>query len=269
MRSCGCRSPESRCRGEAQVGAHRAAPREALRVFEGEHVDRGREGAHAGHLGEQGGLRIALLRHLLDLRVQRADLVAELRDDGKHGGKSGPQLSGDTGPGLAGEALGRAGGQAGTERLRDPASVADEAGSARTSALRLRIRARSAWVSALRCAGAQAAPGRDGQPAPGTRRRPDRLGVVGVDQAQLAGVGHDHLVPELREETAHPGRVGAGLEHDAKRDDAGEPAAQRLRPGGDACLLDELTGFDREHRPGCGDRRDQDPRSPAPPGCWW
>ena len=70
-----------------------------------------------------------------------------------------------------------------------------------------------------------------------------RLRVVGVDQAQLARVGHNHLVPELGEQATHPGRVGAGLEHDAQGFGAAEAAAQRLRPGGKPCLLDDLTGF--------------------------
>ncbi|GAB4254633.1 MAG: hypothetical protein Kow00122_12720 [Thermoleophilia bacterium] len=98
-------------RAQSQVGTDRTALREALGVFHGEDVDRGGEGADARHLGKKSGLRVALPGHLFDLRVESADLVGELRDDGEDRRQRGGEFLGDAGPGFPGEDVACAGGQ--------------------------------------------------------------------------------------------------------------------------------------------------------------
>ena len=46
---------------------------------------------------------------------------------------------------------------------------------------------------------------------------PVGLALVLVDESKLARIRHEHLVPEVFKESAHPGRVGTGFKHDAQR----------------------------------------------------
>jgi hypothetical protein len=64
-------------------------------------------------------------------------------------------------------------------------------------------------------------------------------GVV-VDQAELAGVGHQDLVAKAGKESADPTRVGAHLDGDAASWDAGELARQGGLGGGEARFFDQL-----------------------------
>ena len=66
------------------------------------------------------------------------------------------------------------------------------------------------------------------------------LGVVFVDQAQLAGVRHVDLMTAVLEQARDPGRVGAGLEDQTRRGHAREAPLQGCRRGAQAGLLDEL-----------------------------
>lgn len=50
-----------------------------------------------------------------------------------------------------------------------------------------------------------------------------------IDEAELAGIDHDHVVSEFSQEAAHSGGVGAGLEHDAQ---GSAPQKRRRRAWG-------------------------------------
>ena len=65
------------------------------------------------------------------------------------------------------------------------------------------------------------------------------LAVVGVDQTDLAGVGHQHFVAACFQHAAHPGRVGTNLDHDAHRRTALKLISQCIRCGTKPPLLDD------------------------------
>src|SRR5215217_6909194 len=69
------------------------------------------------------------------------------------------------------------------------------------------------------------------------------LAALGVDEPELAGVGHQDLVAAPSQQAADPGRVRARLERHAHRLDADETPLEGLRGRGDAGLLDDLAGL--------------------------
>jgi hypothetical protein len=69
------------------------------------------------------------------------------------------------------------------------------------------------------------------------------LAALGVDEPELAGVGHQDLVGASSQHAADPGRVRARLERHAHRLDADETPLEGLRGRGDAGLFDDLAGL--------------------------
>ena len=69
---------------------------------------------------------------------------------------------------------------------------------------------------------------------------PVALGIVLVDEAQLAGVGHVDLVVAVLKQTADPGGVGTGFQHHAYRRHAGKAAAEGQRCGSQPGFLKDL-----------------------------
>ena len=65
---------------QAHIGGDGSGFGEAGRVFDRQHKALGGEGAYGRHLGEKGGIRVALLGRLLDLRIEGLDLQGELGD---------------------------------------------------------------------------------------------------------------------------------------------------------------------------------------------
>ena len=62
------------------------------------------------------------------------------------------------------------------------------------------------------------------QPGQGLSIDAVALPLAGVDEPELAGIRDEDLVTQPGEQSAHPGRVGADLEHHASRCPAGELA---------------------------------------------
>jgi hypothetical protein len=70
------------------------------------------------------------------------------------------------------------------------------------------------------------------------------LSLVGVDESQFASVGHQHLVAQLLEHPARPGRVGAGLDGYAhRRPLGGEASPEGFGAGTQPTLFDHLAAL--------------------------
>jgi hypothetical protein len=67
-----------------------------------------------------------------------------------------------------------------------------------------------------------------------------RFALVGVDEPELPGVGHQHLVAALLQEPANPGRVGSRFHRDAQRGLGGEASSEGFWGGAQPTLLDDL-----------------------------
>jgi hypothetical protein len=68
-----------------------------------------------------------------------------------------------------------------------------------------------------------------------------RFAFVGVDEPQLARVGHQDLVAALLQEPANPGRVGPHLDGYTHRPLGGEASTESLGGGAQPTFFDHLT----------------------------
>ena len=62
-----------------------------------------------------------------------------------------------------------------------------------------------------------------------------------IDEAELSGIGHQHLVAQAGEEAAHPWRVGADFEDHAAAGPRGEHVLKGHGGGAGAAGLEHLT----------------------------
>jgi hypothetical protein len=145
---------------------------------------------------------------------------------------------------LAVEALGAALGQASTEGLDRPAHVVDELGPrpdqrlARADDRQVGLRGLSSMLDRREQTSIEAC-----QAGEVLGIEPVVLAALGVDEPELAGVGHQDLVGASSQHAADPGRVRARLERHAHRLDADETPLEGLRGRGDAGLFDDLAGL--------------------------
>ena len=70
-----------------------------------------------------------------------------------------------------------------------------------------------------------------------------RLALVGIDEPQFAGIGHQHLVAAFLEHPAHPRRVSTRLNCDAHGLLRTETPPQSLRSGTQPTFLHNLTAL--------------------------
>ena len=151
------------------------------------------------------------------------------------------QPAGDVVGHLAVKGLGRAGRQRGAAGLDGAAHVVDE----QRARAHQRVAGAHHGEVVLALFAAVADRGEQlGVEAP-QPRQPLGVEAVGLalaagDQRDLARVGDDHLVAELRHDTAQPGRARPRLEHDPRPREAGQRCAQRRRRGADAPLAQHL-----------------------------
>ena len=96
----------------------------------------------------------------------------------------------------------------------------------RTSASRPRTTARSYWLCSLlwRIGASSSGSKRPSRASHAASRR--SLALAARDQRDLAGVGDDDLVAEVRHDAAQPRRARPRLEHDPRRGEAGQRCAQ-------------------------------------------
>ena len=135
------------------------------------------------------------------------------------------------------ERLGRARRQRGSAGLDGPAHVVDEqrprahqrvAGAHHGEVVLARLAAVADRGEQLRV--------ETPQPRQPLGVEPVGLALAAGDQRDLARVGDDHLVAEVRHEAAQPRRARPRLEHDPRWGEAGQHHAQRCRRGADAPL---------------------------------
>jgi hypothetical protein len=73
------------------------------------------------------------------------------------------------------------------------------------------------------------------------------LFLVGVDQPQFAGVGHQYLVAALLQNPACPGRMGTSFYGDAQRGLGSEASSEGLGGGTQPAFLDDLAALLIDH----------------------